>query len=84
MYSLHGFDALIRAVFFDVCHLLIVESYCIPGSPHCHVASAILLIMSRARYSFTVAPFHRARRELPSRSTARMNSSFTRTELFAF
>src|SRR5438552_1442025 len=33
MYSEHGFDALIGAVFFDVCHRLIVVSYCIPGSP---------------------------------------------------
>src|ERR1017187_10247939 len=53
MYSLHGFDALIRAVFLLVCQRLMVESYCIPGSPHCHVASAILCIRSRARYSFT-------------------------------
>src|SRR5437879_12656559 len=49
MYSEHGFDALMRAVFFDVCHLLMVVSYCMPGSPHCHVASAILCMTSRAR-----------------------------------
>ncbi len=30
-----------------------VVSYCMPGSPHCQVASAILFIMSRARYSLT-------------------------------
>ena len=49
MYSLHGFDALIRAVFLLVCHRLIVESNCIPGSPQSHVASAILVMISRAR-----------------------------------
>src|SRR5215467_854636 len=48
MYSEHGFDALMRAVFFDVCQRLIVVSYCMPGSPHCHVASAIFCRRSRA------------------------------------
>src|SRR5580698_3889288 len=48
MYSEQGFDALIRAVFLLVCHLLIVVSNCIPGSPQTHVASAIFFIMSRA------------------------------------
>src|SRR6266702_1499493 len=85
MYSLQGFDALMRAVFFDVCHLLIVVSYCMPGSPHCHVASAILCIRSRARYSFTGSrPFTVRVEKVPSESTASMNSSVTRTELFAF
>src|SRR5580658_10584606 len=85
MYSEQGFDALMRPVFFDVCHRLIVESYCMPGSPHCHVASAIFFIMSRALYvltgffSFTVVVVNSA-----SFSTARINSSVTRTELFAF
>src|SRR5580698_6560312 len=48
MYSEQGFDALMRAEFFDVCHLLMVVSYCMPGSPHSQVASAILCMMSRA------------------------------------
>src|SRR5579884_705012 len=48
MYSEHGFEALMRAVFFEVCQRLMVESYCMPGSPHCQVASAILCMMSRA------------------------------------
>ena len=34
MYSEHGFDALMRAVAFDVCQRLIVVSNCMPGSPH--------------------------------------------------
>src|SRR6266850_5166110 len=49
MYSEHGFDALIRAVFFDVCHRLMVVSYCMPGSPQRQVESAIFIIKSRAR-----------------------------------
>ena len=48
MYSEHGFDALIRSVFGQVCHSLIVVSNCIPGSPHTCVASAIIRIRSRA------------------------------------
>ena len=48
MYSLHGLLALIRAVFFEVCQRLTVESYCIPGSPHCQVASEIFAIRSLA------------------------------------
>src|SRR5258708_31672104 len=60
MYSLHGLDALMRAVFFDVCQRLIVVSNCMPGSPHSQVDSAILCMMSRALcfltgwWSFTV------------------------------
>src|SRR5438477_279160 len=52
MYSEHGFEALIRAVFFEVCQRLTVVSYCIPGSTHCQVASAILRRMSRASKPF--------------------------------
>src|ERR1700746_124809 len=73
MYSLHGFDALMRAVFLLVCQRLIVESYCMPGSPHCHVASAILCIRSRARYSFTASRSFTVRvQNVPSDSTACM------------
>ena len=53
MYSEQGFDALMRAVFLLVCHLLMVVSNCIPGSPHSHVASAILRMTSRALYVAT-------------------------------
>ena len=48
MYSEHGFDALMRAVAFDVCQRLMVVSNCMPGSPHWCVASAISRIRSRA------------------------------------
>src|SRR5258708_2598530 len=85
MYSEHGFDALMRAVFFDVCQRLIVVSYCMPGSPHCQVASAILVMMSRARNVPTLRPSRMAFvLNSASRSYAFMNSSFTRTELLAF
>src|SRR5689334_21980711 len=85
MYSLHGFEALMRAVFFDVCQRLMVVSYCMPGSPHCHVASEILRSSSRALCAAIGWPSLTAWVEnVSSRSTACMNSSVTRTELLAF
>src|SRR6201996_2404341 len=85
MYSLHGFDALMRAVFLLVCQRLMVESYCMPGSPHCQVASAMWCMMSRARYSLTGAPFLTDLvKKVSLLATAFMNSSVTRTELLAF
>src|SRR3954453_1640646 len=42
MVALDGLEALVRAVFFEVCQRFTVVSYCIPGSPQCHVASEIL------------------------------------------
>ena len=48
MYSEQGLDALMRPVFLQVCQRLMVVSYCMPGSPHCQVASAILCMRSRA------------------------------------
>ena len=53
MYSEQGLDALMRAVFLLVCQRLMVVSNCMPGSPHCQVASAMVCIRSRARYSLT-------------------------------
>src|SRR6476620_4098926 len=41
MYSLHGFDALIRPLLGQVCQRLIVVSYCTPGSPQCQAHSDI-------------------------------------------
>ena len=85
MYSLHGLDALMRAVFFEVCQRLTVVSYCMPGSPQCQVASEILRSISRALKVWTGRPSLTARVEKsPSRSTAYMKSSVTRTELLAF
>src|ERR1700721_4857023 len=85
MYSEHGFEALIRAVFFDVCQRLIVVSYCMPGSPHCQVDSETLSSRSRAR-SFSLGwpsvmlRVHQSR----SSSAAFIKSSVTRTEWLAF
>src|SRR5208337_537554 len=85
MYSLQGLLALIRAVFLHVCQRFTVVSYCIPGSPQCHVESAILHRSSLALYFSFGCPsvtffVHQSR----SSSTARMNSSVTRTEWLAF
>src|SRR5580658_2927324 len=85
MYSEHGFDALMRAVFLHGCHLLTVVSNCMPGSPHWWVASAIWRIISRALYRSLGWPVatdlvHHS----PSRITASIKSSVARTELLAF
>src|SRR5215472_374853 len=80
MYSEHGFDALIGAVFFDVCHRLTVVSYCIPGSPQIYADSAIIRINSRALYVSTGSPVTTERvLQSASLATACMNSSVTRT-----
>src|SRR3954447_16371233 len=85
MYSEHGLEPVMRPVSGLVCQSLIVSSYCRPGSAHSHAATAILRNRSRASTSSMTSPVMRARRPnfLPS-STARMNSSDTRTELLAF
>src|ERR1019366_6913225 len=57
MYSLHGFDALMRPLLGEVCQWLIVVSYCTPGSAQRQAASAISRISSRAGIgSPTAAP----------------------------
>src|SRR3984957_7458320 len=48
MYSLQGLLALILAVFFEVCQRFVVVSYCMPGSPQCHVVSESFRIRSLA------------------------------------
>src|SRR5262252_7615096 len=85
MYSLHGFDALMRAVPDDVCHALTVVSYCRPGSPHSQAAVAMSRHRSRAFTVCTTLP-SRTERSAQSRSfcTASMKSSVTRTELLEF
>src|SRR4051812_32093836 len=85
MYSEHGFDALIRPDTGQVCQALIVVSYWTPGSAHFHAASAIWLSTSRAGRVSSALPLTRAvRSQSSSRSARSMNSSETRTELFAF
>src|ERR1700710_719761 len=84
MYSEHGLDAVIRPVSGLVCQSLIGSAYVRPGSAQAHAASLILVNSSRASTVSLTSPVPRARRPnaAPS-STARMNSSLTRTELLA-
>src|SRR5215470_7160574 len=84
-YSLHGLLALIRPDSGQVCQSLMVPSYWMPGSAHSQAACAMSRIRLRASIRSTTSPVRRASRSngLPS-STARMNSSETRTELLAF
>ena len=85
MYSLHGFEAVMRPDSGVVCQSLMVSSYCTPGSAHSHAAVASFFHSSRASTVSMTEPSRRPRRpnSLPS-STARMNSSLARTELLAF
>src|SRR6476661_7165995 len=85
MYSEHGLDALIRPVSGLVCQSLMVSSYWMPGSAHSQAAWVTLRKRSLASMVSMTEPSWRARRpnSVPS-STARMNSSETRTELLAF
>src|SRR6476619_2034255 len=85
MYSEQGLDAVIRPVSGLVCQSLMVSSYCRPGSAHSHAAWLILRNRSRASTVSMTSPVLRPRspNDVPS-STARMNSSLTRTELLAF
>src|SRR5215204_4876001 len=85
MYSEHGLDAVIRPVSGLVCQSLMVSSYWMPGSAHSHAATAIFFHSVRASTVSITSPVARARspNSEPS-STARMNSSVTRTELLAF
>src|SRR6476659_10241930 len=85
MYSEHGLEAVIRPVSGLVCQSLMVSSYCRPGSAHSQAAWLILRNRSRASTVSMTSPVLRALspNDVPS-STARMNSSLTRTELLAF
>src|ERR671928_1226496 len=85
MYSEQGLDALIRPVSGLVCQSLIVSSYWMPGSAHSQAAWVTLRNRSLASTVSITEPSRRERspKSVPS-STARMNSSETRTELLAF
>src|ERR671921_763502 len=85
MYSEQGLDALIRPVSGLVCQSLIVSSYWMPGSAHSQAAWVTLRNSSWASTVSITEPSMRPRspKSVPS-STARMNSSETRTELLAF
>src|SRR3954463_657781 len=85
MYSEHGLEAVIRPVSGLVCQSLIVSSYCRPGSAHSQAAWAIWVNRFLASMVSMTSPCSRPRRSNePPSSTARMNSSLTRTELLAF
>src|SRR5436309_8692015 len=85
MYSEQGLEALMREVFLQGCQRLMVVSNCMPGSPHCHVASAMSRMRSRAmwRSFLSEVPTDLVHHSLSS-TTACMNSSVARTELLAF
>src|SRR4051812_19959230 len=85
MYSEHGLDAVIRPVSGLVCQSLMVSSYCIPGSAQSHAAWAMSRNSFFASMVSMTSPSSRPRSaNSPPSSTARMNSSLTRTELLAF
>src|SRR4051794_12368928 len=85
MYSLQGLEAVMRPDSGQVCQSLMVPSYWMPGSAQSHAACAILRNSALASTVSMTSPVLRPRspNSLPS-STARMNSSLTRTELLAF
>jgi hypothetical protein len=86
MYSEHGFDALMRPEFGDVCHSLIdrvVLDAGIRALPR--RVGDLAHELARVDRLPIGSPVERARRCPASPfSTARMNSSVQRTELFAF
>ena len=85
MYSLHGLDAEMRPDSGVVCQSLIVPSYWMPGSAHSHAALAMSRNSFFASTVSMTSPVIRPRSpNFPPASTACMNSSVTRTELFAF
>src|SRR5438270_3404890 len=64
-YSEHGFVECCRSVPLQVCHLWMVESNCIPGSPQIWVPSAILRRSARASLRSHCLPSHVARVPFP-------------------
>src|SRR5665213_829836 len=85
MYSEHGLDALIRPLLAQVCHSLMVVSYCTPGSALAQAANAILSHSSRAFSVLDGLPsVRRIRFQSPSFCTLSRNSLVMRTELLEF
>src|SRR5450432_2100475 len=81
----HGLLALIGPDFGQVCHSLIVLSYCTPGSAHLQAANAICSHRSRALIVLVILPLVRpVRCQSPSSSIALKNRLGMRTELLEF
>src|SRR5688572_32863834 len=80
-----GLDALMRPDFGQVCHWLIVSSYCTPGSAHRHAAKAICSQRSRALTVLATDFFVRqVSIQSPSSSIALKKRLGMRIELFEF
>jgi len=85
MYSEHGLLALMRPPSGQVCHALIVESYCTPGSAHFHAAKQIFSQSPVAGIALESSPsVRRTRFQSSFASTASKKSSEIRTLLFEF
>src|SRR5262249_4806296 len=85
MYSEQGFDALIGPAAGQVCQSLMVVWNWMPGSAQAQAAWPISSHKARAFTVLATAPFlRRVKFQSESASTARRNSSVTRTELFEF
>src|SRR6185437_9404849 len=80
-----GLLALMRPDLGQVCHWLMVSSYCTPGSAQRHAAKAIWSHSSRALRVLETLPLERqVRCQSPSSSTALKKRLGMRTELLEF
>ena len=85
MYSEHGFDALMRPPSGQVCHSLMVVSYCTPGSAHAQAAKAISCHNFSVEIDLITSPLIRPiKSQFPPVSNALKNEFGIRTELFEF
>src|ERR1700694_5552607 len=85
MYSEHGLEARIGPDTGQVCQSFTVVWNWMPGSAQAQAAWLIFSQRSRAFSVLATSPdFRHVRFQLPSASTARRNSSLTRTELLEF
>src|SRR2546422_9585616 len=81
----HGLLALIRPSSGQVCHSLIVVSYCTPGSAQAHAAYAISSQISAAGMRLATAPsVRRVSAHCPPLSSASKKLLGTRTLLLEF